>query len=142
MGRVKSSIVINAPPSKVFEYISDLTRFPDFIYGVTEVIPLDEKRSRWKAEAFGVPLYWSSEFKTWKKDEEISWESYEGIKNNGSWRLEEVKGGTRLDFYMEYEVPKSTGVLGALLDQAILVNEFERRVSQGLQKIKELVERE
>ncbi len=146
MGRVRSSITINAPPSKVFGLVSELSRFPEFIPGVTEVVAIDEKRSRWRAEAFGMPLYWSSEFKKWEKDKEISWESYEGIKNNGSWIIKEFEGGsTKLDFYMEYEIPAPPGIvgsLGMLLDQTLFVNEFERRVAQGLRRIKELAEKQ
>ncbi len=145
MGRVRNSIVIKAPPSKVFALVSDLSRFPEFIPGVTEVTAIDEKRSRWKAEALGIPLYWSSEFKKWEKDKEISWESYEGVKNNGAWTLREIEGGeTRLDFYMEYEIPRPAGALGALgmfLDQAVFVSEFDRRVAQGLRRIKDLAEK-
>ncbi len=142
MGRVEIGIEINAPPEKVFSLVADLKRYPEFIPGLTEVVALDSKKSRWKAEAFGIPLYWASEFTMWNENTDISWRSYDGIKNEGSWRLEKTNGGgTRLTFIMEYELPKSLGLLGAFLDHGIMVRELEKRISQGLNRVKYLAER-
>ncbi|MFQ5815367.1 MAG: SRPBCC family protein, partial [Candidatus Hydrothermarchaeaceae archaeon] len=135
------SIEINASLGDVFALVSDLSRYPDFIPGVTAVERIDDVKSKWKAEAFGVPLYWASEFVTWVENEEISWRSYDGIKNEGTWRLEEVDGGgCKLTFIMEYELPKSLGLIGTFLDQNLMVGELEKRVGQGLQKVKTLAE--
>ncbi|MEE9594797.1 MAG: SRPBCC family protein [Candidatus Hydrothermarchaeales archaeon] len=141
MGRVEESIEINATPERVFELISDLDRYSDFIPGVSEVKKLDETKSQWKAEAFGVPLTWASEFVKWDENEEISWKSYDGIGNDGTWRIDNLgEDKCKLTFIMEYELPKSLGFFGSFLDQGILVGELEKRVSQGLLKIKTLAE--
>ncbi len=140
MGRVEESIEINATPERVFELISDLDRYSDFIPGVTEVKKLDETKSQWKAEAFGIPLTWASEFVTWNDNEEISWKSYDGVGNDGAWKLDKTEDGCKLTFIMEYEMPKSLGFFGSFLDQGIMVGELEKRVSQGLTKIKALAE--
>ncbi len=143
MGRVEDSIEINAPVKSVFALVSDLDRYPDFIPGVTEVVAMDEKKSQWKAEAMGIPVSWAAEFTKWSEDEEIAWESYDGVKNAGSWILQSMdEGGTKLTFVMEYELPNSMGFLGSFLDQGLLVGELEKRVGQGLRTIKELAEKE
>jgi uncharacterized membrane protein len=141
VGRVEDSVEINAPRERVFALVSDLGRYPDFIPGVEEVVRIDETKSRWRAGAFGVPLYWASEFIRWVDNEEISWRSYDGIKNEGSWRIEKIDDDScRLTFVMNYELPRSLGFFGAFVDQNLMVGELEKRVSQGLTKIKTLAE--
>ncbi len=141
MGKVEESIEIDASPESVFALVSDLNRYPDFIPGVSEVKRIDDVKSQWKAEAFGVPLHWSSEFITWVVNEEISWKSVDGVKNDGAWRIEPGDGGgCKLTFIMDYELPKSLGFFGSFLDQGLMVGELGKRVSQGLQKIKSLAE--
>lgn len=142
MGRVVDRIKIDAPPEKVFSLISNLKRYPEFMPEVTEVTALDTKKSRWRAEALGVPLYWFSEFIVWNENAEISWKSYEGVKNSGTWRLAKTdNGGTELTFILEYEAPRSLGFLGALLDQRFIARELEKRISQSLNRVKYLSER-
>ncbi len=141
MGRIEDSIEIDAPSEKIFALVSDLTRYPEFIPGVTNVQKIDGTKSAWKAEAFGVPLYWASEFVRWAENEELSWKSYDGLRNDGAWLIKNIDGNKcKLTFIMEYELPKSLGFFGAFLDQNLLVRELERRVSRGLAKVKMLAE--
>jgi len=47
------SITIEAPPEKVFEYVSDLENLPDYLPTVQNAEPEDDERVRVQGEAAG-----------------------------------------------------------------------------------------
>jgi carbon monoxide dehydrogenase subunit G len=42
MPRVQDSILVGAPPSEVWDFISDIERYPEWIYFVREATPMSE----------------------------------------------------------------------------------------------------
>ena len=54
MARIEKDIVVNVPVSTAYDQWTQFESFPEFMEGVKEVIQLDEKRLRWRAEIASV----------------------------------------------------------------------------------------
>ncbi|MFQ6080277.1 MAG: SRPBCC family protein [Candidatus Bathyarchaeia archaeon] len=146
MARIEKSIVINAPPEKVFALSADVERMPEWMDTVKEVKVTSKERtgvgatSHWVVEAGGTRAEFDSETTEWVENEKIAWRTTSGnITMFGSGTLKPVERGTEYTWVMDYELPYS--ILGKIIDKLKVSKDFEKDMARALQNLKNLLEK-
>ena len=135
MATMEKDIVVNVPVRVAYDQWTQLEAFPEFMEGVKEVIQLDEKRLRWRAEIAGKDEEWEAEITDQVPDRHIAWRSVTGAMNAGSVIFQPAGDGqTKVALELTYE-PRDAGekvgdALGFL----------ERQVSADLERFKRFIE--
>ena len=135
MPHFEKDIVVNVPVSIAYDQWTQFQTFPEFMEGVKEVVQLDEKRLRWRAEIGGKDAEWEAEITDQVPDRHIAWRSVTGAMNAGSVIFQPAGDGqTKVSLELTYE-PRDVGekvgdALGFL----------ERRVSGDLERFKGFIE--
>jgi uncharacterized membrane protein len=103
--------------------------------GVKEVIQLDEKRLRWRADIAGKDEEWEAEITDQVPDRHIAWRSVTGAMNAGSVTFQPVgETQTKVTLELTYEPRDATEKVGDALGF------LERRVSADLERFKRFIE--
>jgi uncharacterized membrane protein len=135
MPRIEKDIVVDVPVSVAYDQWTQFESFPEFMEGVKEVIQLDEKRLRWRAEIAGKDEEWEAEITDQVPDRHIAWRSVTGAMNAGAVTFQSVGDGqTRVSLELTYEPREATEKVGDALGF------LERRVSGDLQRLKRFIE--
>ncbi|MDP9173718.1 MAG: DUF2892 domain-containing protein [Planctomycetota bacterium] len=138
---VVQSFTINKPSSELFSFWRNFENLPQFMTHLREVTTLDEKRSRWKANApAGATVEWEAEIINEEKDRLIAWQSIEGsgIANAGSVRFMETGDrGTEVRVVLDYIPP--AGRLGWAVAK-LFGEEPSQQVREDLRRFKQLME--
>ena len=133
------SIVVNAPPDKVFDTIINYDRYPEWLPEVKKIRTSDRKGSEVKVHYevdFKIKTIRYTILAREERPQRMTWSFVEGevMKDNkGSWVLEPAgEGRTKVTYSVEVAVgplvPKS--ILSTLVDQSLpnLLENFKRRV--------------
>jgi uncharacterized membrane protein len=111
---VRKSLNVQASLERVYEFWSDIERFPRFMTNVREVRDLGAGRSRWTvAGPAGVPVEWEAVVTKRVANQEFAWQTVPGstVEHAGHVRfLPNASGGTRMDVHLSYAPP--AGALG------------------------------
>jgi uncharacterized membrane protein len=111
---VRKSLNVQAPLEQVYEFWSDIERFPRFMANVREVRDLGEGRSRWTvAGPAGAPVEWEAVVTKRVANHQLAWKTVPGstVEHAGHVRfLPNASGGTRIDVHLSYTPP--AGALG------------------------------
>jgi uncharacterized protein YndB with AHSA1/START domain len=108
MATIKSSITINAPVEKVFEYTKP-GNLPEIWPSLVEVknvkeLPGGGYRWDWKYKMAGMSFNGSSEHVEFVENERTVSRST-GIESTITWTYEPVGGGTKMTSLTEYKIP-------------------------------------
>lgn len=145
MGKVTTSIDIDAPPEDVWAAVTDLPRlsewvtihkeFPEPPPGVVSKGVTFEQTLELAGNSFDVE--WTA--KTVEENERLEWEGKgpAGTKARTEYRLSEHDGGTRFDYENEFELPG--GALGRIAGGAV-DSRSETEAEKSLERLKKLVE--
>ena len=79
MSTIEKSIEVNVPEYTAYAQWTKFEEFPQFMEGVKEVIRLDGKRFRWKAEIAGQDTEWDTEITGQTADQRLAWTSRGGV---------------------------------------------------------------
>ena len=145
MARIEKSIEIKAVPEKVFNYLKDLEKQPEWMPSfVSHKITSERKEgvgitTHCITEPGGRRIEWKAEVTEWEENKKIAWECKPPQKNKGSLAVEPIDDGTRVVFEMEYELPYS--ILGMIIDRLKVRREMEDDVSKGLKNLKGILEK-
>jgi len=101
---IEHEVEIDAAPEAVFALISRVEDFALYTDSVEEVIPLGEDRYRWQVRALGMAMSFEVEVTECVPHEHLAWRSVTGVRNQGSYRLSAVEGGTRITLSLEYSL--------------------------------------
>lgn len=116
---ITKTVVIDAPVEEVFGIWRDFESFPLFMQHVSEVTPLEGRRSHWVVQGpAGSKVEWDAEMTVCLPNERVGWKTLpdQGVEHAGTVRFAEVLGGkTRLDIHLSYNPP--AGRLGHLVAQ-------------------------
>jgi uncharacterized membrane protein len=135
MARIQKDIVVDVPVSTVYDQWTQFESFPEFMEGVKEVVQLDEKRLRWRAEIAGKDEEWEAEITDQVPDRHIAWRSVTGAVNAGSVIFEPVgEGKTKVLLELTYEPRDAAEKVGDALGF------LERRVIGDLERFKRFIE--
>lgn len=124
MVQVHSDIEIDAPVATVFAYIDDYTTATKWVAGMKDWKPVGEKTQglgSMFAAKIGVgptTLDATLEITRWEKDRVIAWEPRKGVKQSGSYVLEDIGDGrTRFTLDIDLELPG--GIVGRTLGKGM-----------------------
>lgn len=101
---IEHEVEIDAAPEAVFALISRVEDFALYTDSVEAITPLGEDRYRWQVRAAGLSLSFEVEVTECTPHERLAWRSVSGVKNEGSYRLAAVEGGTRITLTIEYSL--------------------------------------
>jgi uncharacterized membrane protein len=105
MERIEKTLLISAPAEKVFSVIEKLEEIPNFSSAISEVLSESDAISLWKIDVGGITLDWRAELLEKKVPSSLSWRSISGLQNRGGYELEQIDGQTKVNFFMEYQLP-------------------------------------
>ncbi len=141
MAKLESSITINAPVEKVFEYVSNPENLPEIWPSLIEVNnvkvqPNGDYSYDYVYKLVGVRLTGSSE-DTVVSNERIDSVSTGGIESKITFLFQPEDGGTNFAVEAEYTVP--VPVLGKLAE-SVIVRQIEKEVEVILYNAKTMME--
>ena len=135
MARIEKDIVVDVPISTAYDQWTQFESFPEFMEGVKEVVQLDEKRLRWRAEIAGKDEEWEAEITDQVPDRHIAWRSVTGAMNAGAVTFQPAGDGqTKVTLELTYEPRDAAEKVGDALGF------LERRVSGDLERFKRFIE--
>ena len=141
MAKIQKSIIINAPPEKVFAYHEDPMNVPEWLPGMIEVRNLTGsgvgQRYEWTYKMVGIHFKGESEVTEVIQNERFVLKSKAGIESIWVYTYEPHEGGTKLSMDIDYKVP--VPVLGKLAEKLVLKSN-EREAELALENIKTMVD--
>lgn len=138
--KVERSVTICAPRETLYAFWRDFTNHPRFMKYVESVQILDDRHSHWTmVMPGGRRVEWESEIVNDVPNELIAWKTVgdSDVAHAGSVHFDEVPGGTRVTWVMDYEPPG--GRTGHLMSKLLGVSP-EQLVDGDLQRFKQLME--
>ena len=103
MKTIERTIEIDQPVKRVYDLWMQFANFPQFMSGIKEVRPVDEKHLHWKAEVFGKTKEWDAEISEQVANERIAWRSTSGAENSGTMHFIALRPSkTRMILYLSY----------------------------------------
>ena len=126
------SITINAPVTKIFDYLSEPTNQPEIWPSLMEIkdvqrLPDGKTKNRWVYKMAGIRLEGTSEGVESVANQRIVSKTKGGVESTQTWIFQPEAGGTKVTFEVEYTVP--IPVLGKLAEAIIVkMNEHEGEV--------------
>jgi len=137
----KKSIDIQAPVEKVFAYIADPAKGPEWMIGWTEVTDVTGsgvgQHYRWKYKMVGIPLHGESTVTEHLPNERIVTDSKGGITSTFTWTFAPHGDGTKLDLQVDYTIP--VPVLGKLAEK-LAAKRNDREGDLWMENIKQMLE--
>jgi uncharacterized membrane protein len=138
---VYESIVIDRPPSELFQFWRDFSNLPHFMQHLDDVTVLSPTRSVWTAKApAGTRVRWEAQIINEIEGELIAWQSTENadVATAGSVRfVPAMGGGTEIIVHLQYEPP--AGKLGAFV-ASLFGEEPSQQIRADLHRLKALLE--
>ena len=145
--RVGAAIEVSAPPSAVWEHVSDPQRYLHFMSGVTrwEVVSDDPHglgaRYRVLLRVGAAEVGGLVEVIEWSEDRDLAWTSVTGLDQRGRWRLRQRPGGrTRVELRLSYGVA-GAGLFG-WLSERIAAPTVRGHLERTVRQLKRQVEHE
>jgi uncharacterized membrane protein len=138
--RVESSVVVEAPVSRVYEYWRDLENLPNFMTNVEEVRATGPDRTHWVVKGpLGAKMEFDAETTQEEENRALGWNSVDGnVETSGQVRFQELgPERTRVEVTMNYADPPG-GRLGEVGSR--LVSNPQVMVDQDLYNFKEIIE--
>ncbi|MBA3556546.1 MAG: SRPBCC family protein [Gemmatimonadales bacterium] len=140
--QVDKTITVARPPEEVYRFWRDFSNLPRFMAHLESVQVLDDRRSRWKANApAGTTVEWDAEIVEDREGESIAWRSLQhaDVHNWGSVRFSPAPGdrGTEVRVQLRYEPPG--GTLGAIVAK-LFGEEPGQQVAGDLRRFKQVLE--
>jgi uncharacterized protein YndB with AHSA1/START domain len=142
MEKVKRSIFINAPPAKVFGYLSDPAHLPEVWPSMIEVSNVQAKPDGanswdWVYKMAGMKFQGRAETVEVQRDRLRVFRNEKGIVSTFRWTFEPRDNGTDFTAEVEYEIP---GALLGRLAAPFLRRLNEREADTMMQNTKERME--
>jgi uncharacterized membrane protein len=142
MVRIHKSVEIYAPVKRVFEYIDDPEKDPEWMTSMTEVKDVTGtgagKHFKWTYRMAGITLNGESTFKEEIPEKKIVVETKGGVESTWTFKFEPHKDATVLDLDIDYTIP--VPVLGNLAEM-LIHNRNEREAEVCLLNIRDKMER-
>jgi uncharacterized membrane protein len=138
--RVESSVAVEAPVTRVYDYWRDLENLPNFMSNIEEVRGIGDHRTHWVVKGpLGMKLEYNAETTQDQENEAIAWNSIDGdVQTSGQVRFQELEPErTRVEVTMNYSDPPG-GKLGEVGSR--LVADPQVMLDQDLQNFKEIME--
>ncbi len=143
MAEVTDSIVVKAPIEQTFQYLTDYTRAPQWMEGMTEFTLLGDRatgvgaRVRATQRMLGMAVSVELRIVEYKENQKVVSVSSGPVRSVSTWLLEPVDGGTRVTFRGDYRLNMPVVIPFA---DSILKSEVAGHISRSLRNLKARVE--
>jgi uncharacterized membrane protein len=142
---IQKTVTIDAPPARVYAFLTEWERWPEWMSHVREVTPRGsvdgQEHTHWVVDGpLGVPVSWDAVTTSLVPNEEIAWKTLPGaaVEHAGVIRLDPVEGGgSRVEVRMSYNPP--AGVVGHAV-AASLRRDPKRQMDADLARLKTTIE--
>jgi uncharacterized membrane protein len=145
--RVQAQIDVAAPPSAVWEFVTDPARYLHFMAGMTRWEVAGERATGMGARYRTLMRVGSAEvgglveIVEWEEGRDLAWTSVTGVDQRGRWRLRALPDGdTRVELRLAYGVA-GAGILGWVAEQ-VAAPTVRGHLRRSLQQLKRQVEHE
>ena len=143
--RIDRSVTIDAPRSRVWDYVTDPENYTEFMEGLTRW-DVEGEPARGLGARYRVLIRVGSadvggliEVVEWSPEGDMAWSSVTGVDQRGRWRLrEDSQGCTRVSFRFAYGVAGS-GITGLLAERVASIP-LGRRFRRSLENVKAALE--
>ncbi len=138
--RVESSVIVEAPVARVYEYWSNLENLSNFMTNVEEVRAVGPDRTHWRIKGpLGAKMEYDAQTTQDEENRAIGWNSVDGdVQTSGQVRFQELgPERTRIEVTMNYSDPPG-GKLGEVGSR--FVANPQAMVNQDLMYFKEIME--
>jgi uncharacterized membrane protein len=141
MQTIDQNITINAPASKVYEFLKDTSKLTSWMVSLGEVSNVKGEgvgqTYDWIYRMAGIPLKGSTTVVEDVPNERVKTKSSGGIDSSFLFTFASDGDTTKLNLRVDYSVP--VPVLGALAEK-LIVGRNRRESMTGLENLKELLE--
>jgi uncharacterized membrane protein len=141
MPKINNSINISAPVEKVFAYVTDAMKSPEWMVGLSEVTDVTGsgvgQHNHWKYKMVGVPLHGETTVTEHVPNQRSVTESKGGVTSTIAFTYAPHEGGTKLDLEVDYSIP--VPVLGRLAEKLVLKRN-QKEANMWMENIKEHME--
>ena len=144
--RVGAAIEVSAPPTAVWEHVSDPQRYLHFMSGVTRWSVEGERetglgaRYRMLLRVGSAEVGGLIEVVEYTEARDLAWTSVTGIDQRGRWRIRERGGASRVELRLQYGVAGS-GLWGWIAE-SLAARTVSGHLRHSLQQLKRQVEHE
>lgn len=143
MVTVRDDVWIDAPRERVFAYVDEPSRQPEFTPSLTESVlverlPNGGSRARYTFSLFGLPFSGEVRATDYTPPERIVFAMTGDLQGSIRWYLHPEDGGTRFTYAATYAIPGPNLLAPAL--RPVVRRYNEREVDRLLQNLKHLVE--
>lgn len=138
--RVESSVVVEAPVSRVYEYWRNLENLPNFMSNIEEVRAMGPDTTHWAVKGpLGARLEFDAQTTQDEENSVLGWNSTDGnVETSGQVRFQELAPErTRVEVTMNYADPPG-GRVGEIGSR--LVSNPQVMLDQDLYNFKEIIE--
>jgi uncharacterized membrane protein len=138
--RVESSVVVEAPVSRVYDYWSNLENLPNFMTNIEEVRSTGPRTTHWRVKGpLGAKMEFDAQTTQEEENRALGWNSVSGnVETSGQVRFQELgPERTRVEVTMNYADPPG-GRIGEVGSK--LVANPQVMVDQDLYNFKEIIE--
>ena len=136
-------ITIAAPKWRVFEFVEDLSRIPEWLFSLEDIRDIvgtgAEQRYRWTYRMGGVTLEGDAQVETYDPPNLLVRETHGGIESTWSYRLASEGSVTRLDLRIVFGIPTT---VSERTQRWAALRQSEREAETSLHRLKEIVEHE
>ena len=145
MARIEKSIEINAPVGKVFTYLKDFEKMPEWnpsckSHKITSKGKIGVgSTSHIVMESMGQKMEYDSELTEYVENKKLSWHSDKPSRMDGTFAFTPIDKGTKLTFIMDYDLPYS--IFGAILDKLKMSKEIEKALDEATKNLKKILEK-
>ena len=144
--RLAECIDVNAPPARVWEYVTDPSRYLHFMSGVTRW-SVEGEQERGLGARYRMLLRVGSaevggliEIVEDKPERDLAWNSVTGVDQRGRRRIRERDGGSHVELRLQYGVA-GAGVWGWLAER-LASRTVQQHLQRSLRQLKRQVEHE
>lgn len=137
-----SSITVNLPRERVFEFWRDLSNLPKVMHHLVSVTQDGEKFSHWVAEGpGGRQMEWDAEIINEIPDELLAWRSLPGsqVDSAGSVRFKDAPGGRGTELRVELQYNPPGGIVGATMAK-LFGRDPQTEIEEDLYRLKQFLE--
>jgi len=138
--RVESSVVVEAPVNRVYDYWRNLENLSNFMTNIEEVRAIGPDRTHWRVKGpLGAKVEYDAQITQDEENRAIGWNTVEGeVQTTGQVLFQELgPETTRVDVTMNYSDPPG-GKLGEVGSR--FVANPQAMMDQDLQYFKEIME--
>ncbi|MCA1738294.1 MAG: SRPBCC family protein [Actinobacteria bacterium] len=138
--RVESSVVVEAPVSRVYDYWRSLENLPNFMSNIEEVRSTGPRTTHWRVKGpLGAKMEFDAETTQDEENSAIGWNTVDGdVETSGQVRFQELgPERTRVEVTMNYSDPPG-GKIGEVGSR--LVSNPQVMMDQDLYNFKEIIE--